>query len=50
MISAQVAAEGLIATKTPKVRGLRTRFKKEILKLVETYISKARNLDDVVKV
>ncbi|CAI4883304.1 CKB_collapsed_G0022390.mRNA.1.CDS.1 [Saccharomyces cerevisiae] len=49
MISAQVAAEGLIATKTPKVRGLRT-IKKEILKLVETYISKARNLDDVVKV
>ncbi|AJS03929.1 Crm1p [Saccharomyces cerevisiae YJM1388] len=49
MISVQVAAEGLIATKTPKVRGLRT-IKKEILKLVETYISKARNLDDVVKV
>nr|7CND_C Chain C, CRM1 isoform 1 [Saccharomyces cerevisiae] len=49
MISTQVAAEGLIATKTPKVRGLRT-IKKEILKLVETYISKARNLDDVVKV
>lgn len=49
MISAQVAAEGLIATKTPKVRALRT-IKKEILKLVETYISKARNLDDVVKV
>lgn len=49
MISAQVAAEALIATKTPKVRGLRT-IKKEILKLVETYISKARNLDDVVKV
>ncbi|CAI4493106.1 CQS_1a_G0021050.mRNA.1.CDS.1 [Saccharomyces cerevisiae] len=49
MISAQVAAEGLIATKTPKVRGLRT-IKKEILKLVEIYISKARNLDDVVKV
>ncbi|CAI4494682.1 BDH_1b_G0022210.mRNA.1.CDS.1 [Saccharomyces cerevisiae] len=49
MISAQVAAEGLIATKTPKVRGLRT-IKKEILKLVETYISKARNLDDVLKV
>ncbi|CAI4036738.1 hypothetical protein SMKI_16G0490 [Saccharomyces mikatae IFO 1815] len=49
MISAQVATDGLIATKTPKVRGLRT-IKKEILKLVETYISKARNLDDVVKV
>ncbi|CAI2013236.1 hypothetical protein SEUBUCD646_0G04670 [Saccharomyces eubayanus] len=49
MISSQVASDGLIATKTPKVRGLRT-IKKEILKLVETYISKARNLDDVVKV
>lgn len=49
MISVQVASDGLIATKTPKVRGLRT-IKKEILKLVETYISKARNLDDVVKV
>ena len=33
MISGQVASEGLIATKTPKVRGLRT-IKKEVLKLV----------------
>ncbi|SCV00058.1 LAMI_0G02630g1_1 [Lachancea mirantina] len=49
MISVQVASEGLIATKTPKVRGLRT-IKKEILKLVEYYISHARNLEDVVKV
>ena len=49
MISVQVANDGLIATKTPKVRGLRT-IKKEILKLVEIYISKSRNLDDVVKV
>lgn len=49
MISSQVASEGLIATKTPKVRGLRT-IKKEILKLVEIYISRAKNLDDVVKV
>lgn len=49
MISSQVATEGLIATKTPKVRGLRT-IKKEILKLVEIYISRAKNLDDVVKV
>lgn len=49
MISAQVASEGLIATKTPKVRGLRT-IKKEILKLVEIYISNAKNLEDVVKV
>ncbi|CAB4256100.1 similar to Saccharomyces cerevisiae YGR218W CRM1 Major karyopherin, involved in export of proteins, RNAs, and ribosomal subunits from the nucleus [Maudiozyma barnettii] len=49
MISSQVATEGLIATKTPKVRGLRT-IKKEILKLVEIYIYRAKNLDDVVKV
>lgn len=49
MISTQVASDGLIATKTPKVRGLRT-IKKEILKLIEIYISKAKNLDDVVKV
>lgn len=49
MISAQVAKDGLIATKTPKVRGLRT-IKKEILKLVEIYISKSKNLDQVVKV
>ncbi|CAL9733465.1 exportin-1 [Monosporozyma servazzii] len=49
MISSQVASEGLIATKTPKVRGLRT-IKKEILKLIEIYIGSAKNLDDVVKV
>ena len=49
MISAQVASDGIIATKTPKVRGLRT-IKKEILKLVEIYIASAKNLDDVVKV
>ena len=49
MISTQVANDGLIATKTPKVRGLRT-IKKEILKLIEIYISKAKNMDDVVKV
>lgn len=46
MINVQVANEGLIATKTPKVRGLRT-IKKEILKLVEIYISKAKNLEVV---
>lgn len=49
MISNQVANEGLIATKTPKVRGLRT-IKKEILQLIEIYVSSAKNLDDVVKV
>lgn len=47
MISNAVAAEGIIATKTPKVRGLRT-IKKEILKMVETYINQASNLEEVV--
>jgi hypothetical protein len=37
---------GLIATKTPKVRSLRT-IKKEILKLVETYVRKAEDLEGV---
>lgn len=46
IISQTVAEQGLIATKTPKVRGLRT-IKKEILKLVETYIKKAEDLEQV---
>ena len=37
---------GVIATKTPKVRQLRT-VKKEILKLMETYIKKAEDLEAV---
>lgn len=37
---------GIIATKTPKIRLLRT-IKKEILKLVETYIGKAEDLESV---
>jgi len=37
---------GQIATKTPKVRHLRT-VKKEILKLVETYIRKAEEMESV---
>lgn len=37
---------GLVATKTPKVRSLRT-IKKEILKLVETYVKKAEDMDGV---
>lgn len=48
MISNAVAKEGIIATKTPKVRGLRT-IKKEILKMVETYINQADNLEEVVR-
>ncbi|RSH81644.1 Karyopherin transporter [Apiotrichum porosum] len=46
IISDAVATQGLIATKTPKVRSLRT-IKKEILKLVETYVKKAEDLDGV---
>ncbi|KAJ3021940.1 Karyopherin transporter [Thoreauomyces humboldtii] len=40
MIASAVATQGLIATRTPKVRGLRT-VKKDILRLIETYINKA---------
>ncbi|KAJ9479340.1 Exportin-1 [Pseudozyma hubeiensis] len=46
IISAKVEAEGLIATKTPMVRGLRT-IKKEILRLVETYVKRAEDLENV---
>ncbi|PWN46897.1 putative CRM1-nuclear export factor, exportin [Violaceomyces palustris] len=46
IISAKVEADGLIATKTPMVRGLRT-IKKEILRLVETYVKKAEDLEAV---
>lgn len=48
MISNAVATEGIIATKTPKVRGLRT-IKKEILKMIETYINQADNLEEIVR-
>ncbi|KAG7191760.1 Karyopherin transporter [Scheffersomyces spartinae] len=48
MISDAVSKEGIIATKTPKVRALRT-IKKEVLKMVETYINKATNLDEIVR-
>jgi exportin-1 len=40
------AFSGLIATKTPKIRGLRT-IKKEVLKLMETYIKKAEEVESV---
>jgi len=46
IISETIAQEGLIATKTPKIRSLRT-IKKEILKLMETYVKKAEELDSV---
>ncbi|KAI9829650.1 MAG: Karyopherin transporter, partial [Thelocarpon superellum] len=46
MISEAVARDGTIATKMPKVRGLRT-IKKEILKLIDTYVQKADDLEVV---
>lgn len=46
MISNSVELEGLIATKTPKVRGLRT-IKKEILRMVETYVNQTNNLEEI---
>jgi len=46
IISDEVAKNGLVATKTPKVRSLRT-IKKEILKLMESYIKKAEDLDAI---
>ncbi|CAK9683857.1 unnamed protein product [Candida parapsilosis] len=48
MISDAVAKDGIIATKTPKVRGFRT-IKKEILKMIETYINQAENLEEIVR-
>lgn len=46
MISDSVIREGVIATKMPKVRGLRT-IKKEILKLIQIYVEKADDLEMV---
>jgi exportin-1 len=43
VVSESVVTQGLIATKTPRVRGLRT-IKKEILKLIDVYVSKAEDL------
>ncbi|KAI9734835.1 MAG: Karyopherin transporter [Cirrosporium novae-zelandiae] len=46
LINEAVARDGPIATKTPKVRGLRT-IKKEILKLIDIYVQKADDLEMV---
>lgn len=46
LINETIAQQGLIATKTPKVRGLRT-IKKEILKLVEIYVKKAEDIEHI---
>lgn len=44
LIDESVQRDGNIATKMPKVRGLRT-IKKEILKLITTYVDKADDLE-----
>ncbi|KAF2204705.1 hypothetical protein GQ43DRAFT_128534 [Delitschia confertaspora ATCC 74209] len=44
LIDQAVQQEGIIATKMPKVRGLRT-IKKEILKLINIYVEKAEDLE-----
>lgn len=46
LISSKVEAEGEIATKTVLVRGLRT-IKKDVLRLVETYVKRADDLETV---
>jgi exportin-1 len=45
-MKAVLTISGDIATKMPKVRGLRT-IKKEILKLIEVYVEKAEDLQAV---
>ncbi|CAG8578666.1 1451_t:CDS:10, partial [Acaulospora morrowiae] len=47
LISDGVSREGLIATKTPRVRNLRV-IKKETLKLMETYITKADETSQII--
>lgn len=46
LIDAAVQRDGNIATKMPRVRGLRT-IKKEILKLINTYVERADDLEMV---
>jgi exportin-1 len=46
LISQSVATQGPIATKTPRVRGMRT-IKKEVLKLIDTYVARADDLNAV---
>jgi exportin-1 len=43
LISESVVTQGLVATKTPRVRGMRT-IKKEVLKLIDSYVSRAEDL------
>ncbi|RCH87432.1 Karyopherin transporter, partial [Rhizopus stolonifer] len=46
LVSQSVASQGVIATKTPKVRGWRT-IKREILKLVDSYVNCTTEIETV---
>lgn len=46
LVSDTIATQGNIATKTPRVRALRT-VKKEVLKLIEAYVACADDLESV---
>ncbi|KAG0255895.1 Karyopherin transporter [Mortierella polycephala] len=48
LISASVVNQGPVALRTPRVRQMRT-VKKEILRLIETYVSKADDLQEVTQ-
>ncbi|KAI1318160.1 Karyopherin transporter [Mortierella claussenii] len=48
LISESVVAMGPVALRTPRVRQMRT-VKKEILRLIETYVSKADDLTEVTQ-
>ncbi|KAG0001063.1 Karyopherin transporter [Entomortierella chlamydospora] len=48
LISESVVVQGPIALRTPRVRQMRT-VKKEVLRLIETYVSKADDLMEVTK-
>lgn len=47
LVSQECAEKGAIATRTPRVRQLRT-IKKEVLKLIENYVSRADDLRTVM--
>lgn len=48
MISDAITNDGWVATQTPKIRSLRT-IKKEILKMIETYINQSNNVEEMVR-
>ncbi|KAF9584656.1 Karyopherin transporter, partial [Lunasporangiospora selenospora] len=48
LISESVAKQGPVALRTPRVRQMRT-VKKEVLKLIETYVGKADDLTEVAQ-